>query len=71
MKVAEVSGSAASAANKCLHFCGLQWGGGPKIDMLYGRMDVSHEDECAIDGILPGASPSCTAGHDHDARMLD
>ena len=43
--------------------CSLQWAGGPKIDMLYGRKDVSLEDECAIDGVLPGTRP--TACRDH------
>jgi hypothetical protein len=34
--------------------------GGPKIDMKYGRLDVTSPSECAVDGNLPGIALTLT-----------
>ena len=33
----------------------IEAAGGPKINMQYGRKDVTDEQGCAQDGLLPGA----------------
>eukprot|EP00899_Mesostigma_viride_P013965 jgi/Mesvir1/2256/Mv19303-RA.1 len=41
----------------------IELAGGPKIDMKYGRVDVSSEKECAVEGKLPAGDPKNPAQH--------
>lgn len=35
----------------------IEKAGGPKIDMIYGRLDTSTPDECVLEGNLPDGEP--------------
>ncbi|XP_030545208.1 probable L-ascorbate peroxidase 6, chloroplastic/mitochondrial isoform X1 [Rhodamnia argentea] len=41
----------------------IEEGGGPKIPMKYGRVDVSKPEECPEEGRLPDAGPPSPADH--------
>ena len=52
----------------------MQFSGGPKIDMLYGRLDCPTEGEKAPDGVLPGAAnilPRSPVLEDIDPEQLE
>jgi len=54
----------------------IEAAGGPKIDMQYGRKDVTDEQGCAPDGLLPGECffaflqlSCCVFAHAYDMRL--